>query len=155
MGNDVLTTTQAARLLGVSVRTAQLFIEGGSIASWKTPGGHRRVHRADVLAFMERTNHTPAAPSARVVLLASGERLSRYEKLLSGVSGCFVDAHSNAFAAAFAIASRVPAAVVVDLEEETDERLAFLSRLSASPATSQSRLRETGFRPDAHARHAA
>ena len=43
MDNDVLTTSQAARLLSISVRTAQLLVEGGSLTSWKTPGGHRRV----------------------------------------------------------------------------------------------------------------
>ncbi len=42
---DILTTTETAKLLGVSVRTAQLLIEGGTVRSWKTPGGHRRVYR--------------------------------------------------------------------------------------------------------------
>lgn len=52
---DVLTTSQAARLLGISVRTAQLWIEGGSLRSWKTPGGHRRVYRHDVMALINRS----------------------------------------------------------------------------------------------------
>lgn len=38
MAKDILTTAEAAKILGVSVRTAQLLIEGGSIPSWKTPG---------------------------------------------------------------------------------------------------------------------
>jgi excisionase family DNA binding protein len=52
MKDSVLTTTETAKLLGISVRTAQLLIEGGGLPSWKTPGGHRRVHRADVEALM-------------------------------------------------------------------------------------------------------
>ena len=57
---DILTTSQAAKLLGISVRTAQLLIEGGSLRSWKTPGGHRRVYRADVMALINQTH--PALP---------------------------------------------------------------------------------------------
>ena len=36
-------TRDAARLLGVSVRTAQLWVEDGRLRAWKTPGGHRRI----------------------------------------------------------------------------------------------------------------
>ena len=57
---EVLTTSQAAKLLGISVRTSQLLIEGGSLRSWKTPGGHRRVYRADVLALIGQSNGAPS-----------------------------------------------------------------------------------------------
>ena len=36
-------TRDAARLLGISVRTAQLWVEEGRLRAWKTPGGHRRI----------------------------------------------------------------------------------------------------------------
>lgn len=52
MAREILTTTETAQLLGVSVRTAQMMIEGGAVPSWKTPGGHRRVYRADVQALI-------------------------------------------------------------------------------------------------------
>lgn len=58
---DVLTTSQAAKLLGISVRTAQLWIESGSLRSWKTPGGHRRVYRSDVMALINRSHAARAA----------------------------------------------------------------------------------------------
>jgi excisionase family DNA binding protein len=46
------TTREAARLLGVSVRTAQLWAEGGPLQAWKTRGGHRRISRASVAALL-------------------------------------------------------------------------------------------------------
>lgn len=46
--DTVLTTRDAAELLGVAVSTAQQWIENGAIPSWKTPGGHRRVRLSDV-----------------------------------------------------------------------------------------------------------
>jgi excisionase family DNA binding protein len=53
--DDILTTAQAARLLGVSTRTAQLWVEQGALPHWKTPGGHRRIRRADVQALLGAT----------------------------------------------------------------------------------------------------
>lgn len=43
-----ITTQEAARLLGVSVRTIQLWVESGVLHAWKTAGGHRRIARASV-----------------------------------------------------------------------------------------------------------
>ncbi|AHF78310.1 Putative GAF sensor protein [Sodalis praecaptivus] len=141
MANDILTTTQAAQLLGISVRTAQLFIEGGALASWKTPGGHRRVHRADVLAFMAKKNDRAAKlSSARVILLASPARRPLLEGLLSTVGEGAVDTVDDVYATAFAIGHRLPAVVVVDLADARAERLSLLSHLAAHPALGQTRL---------------
>ncbi len=40
---DTCTTREAARRLGVSLRTVQLWTESGVLDAWKTAGGHRRV----------------------------------------------------------------------------------------------------------------
>jgi len=40
---DYCTTREAASLLGISVRTAQMWVESGKLQAWKTPGGHRRI----------------------------------------------------------------------------------------------------------------
>jgi excisionase family DNA binding protein len=59
----VLTTRAAATLLGVSVSTAQHWMESGVVASWKTPGGHRRAYRSTVIELIEaqRGRHNPEA----------------------------------------------------------------------------------------------
>ena len=56
-GDDqILTTREAAKLLGIAVSTAQQWIENGALPAWKTPGGHRLVRLADVRALQrERT----------------------------------------------------------------------------------------------------
>ena len=52
-GDDpILTTRQAAKLLGIAVSTAQQWIENGVLAAWKTPGGHRRVRLSDVSTLL-------------------------------------------------------------------------------------------------------
>ena len=40
---EVYTTREAAELLGVSLRTIQLWVESGLLNAWKTAGGHRRI----------------------------------------------------------------------------------------------------------------
>jgi len=52
-GDTVLTTRDAARLLGVAVSTAQLWMETGAIDSWKTPGGHRRCKLSSVQRLVD------------------------------------------------------------------------------------------------------
>ncbi len=42
------TTREAADLLGISVRTAQLWCEAGLLDAWKTVGGHRRIMRGSI-----------------------------------------------------------------------------------------------------------
>lgn len=46
--SEFITTKKAAELIGVSVRTIQLWVEAGILRAWKTEGGHRRVARASV-----------------------------------------------------------------------------------------------------------
>lgn len=55
MSNDieeVMGTQRAAEVLGVSVRTVQLWVENGTLQAWKTPGKHRRILRSSVDAVL-------------------------------------------------------------------------------------------------------
>lgn len=47
------TTREAAQLLGISLRTAQLWVENGQLDAWKTEGGHRRISRASVQRLLD------------------------------------------------------------------------------------------------------
>lgn len=42
------TTREAAELLGVSLRTAQLWSDSGLLTAWRTGGGHRRIVRSSI-----------------------------------------------------------------------------------------------------------
>lgn len=46
--DPILTTREAAHLLGVAVSTVQIWMESGALPAWKTPGGHRRVRLSAV-----------------------------------------------------------------------------------------------------------
>jgi len=125
---DILTTAQAAKLLGVSIRTAQLWIEGGRLPSWKTPGGHRRVKRSDVLTLIEAPDSGRRTPV--VVLVGDPGPTQKWRALLSGY---LVDIYSDAYTAARGIDPRRSGAFIVELSHQTEDRFGFLTSLLADP----------------------
>ena len=141
---DILTTADTAKLLGVSIRTAQLLIEGGSVPSWKTPGGHRRVYRTDIEALIEGRGSETVLPSATVIVAAATERVAHYRHLFETVPECGIESFDDLHAALFAIASVRPHAVVIDVSDEDPARIAFLQRLAANPALGHSRICSVG-----------
>ena len=61
-----MTTREAGELLGVAVRTVQLWVESGVLPAWRTAGGHRRIARAAVDKLMAERSQmlSPAVTSA-------------------------------------------------------------------------------------------
>lgn len=49
-----VTTREASEMLGVALRTVQLWVEKGSLTAWTTAGGHRRIVRGSVEALLAR-----------------------------------------------------------------------------------------------------
>lgn len=65
------TTRETAKILGVSVGTAQLWVDTGMLSAWKTEGGHRRVARESIDKLLhEKTDTSAALPeSSRLKVL--------------------------------------------------------------------------------------
>lgn len=57
-----ITTHQAAKLLGVTVRTIQNWVNTNQLQATHTRGGHRRILLSDAQAFLERKEHKSAPP---------------------------------------------------------------------------------------------
>ena len=77
---DLMTTSDVAKELSVSIRTVQLWVERGALEAWKTPGGHRRITRASC-EFMATVKKIPGpaanCPSTlRVVMLGNDEAIN-------------------------------------------------------------------------------
>ena len=60
-----VSTREAADLLGISLRTAQLWVESGVLLAWKTSGGHRRILRKSVNALLEERARQANAPASK------------------------------------------------------------------------------------------
>jgi excisionase family DNA binding protein len=141
---DILTTADTAKLLGVSIRTAQLLIEGGSVPSWKTPGGHRRVYRSDIQALIDGRSGEARPPSATVIVVAPTAELEAYRRLFSEVPECGIQTFDDLHSALFAIASLRPHAVLIDVRDGASDRSEFLRKLATNPALGHSRILAIG-----------
>jgi excisionase family DNA binding protein len=137
MNDDILTTAQTAKLLGVSVRTAQLLIEGGSLPSWKTPGGHRRVYRRDVEAIIADDPADADRHSSHVVALASGKLRAELECAAASMPEFTLDIADGRSAALLKIGETKPAALIIDASDP-DKSAALVASITAS----------TGIAPD-------
>lgn len=60
--DPILTTREAAQLLGVAVSTVQIWMESGALPAWKTPGGHRRVRLSAVRQLQTRQHGGGVSP---------------------------------------------------------------------------------------------
>lgn len=63
--HDDMSTLEAARLMGMAVRSVQLMVDRGELTAWKTPGGHRRIMRRSVIAWLENQTRPQPTTSSR------------------------------------------------------------------------------------------
>ncbi|MFM0591573.1 GAF domain-containing protein [Paraburkholderia dilworthii] len=140
MDDPIITTRAAAKLLGVSIRTAQVWIEQNAIESWKTPGGHRRVRRSAVTELMGRLKPQTAQPSTFAVIHASEHRLGHYCDVLAATPECAVVADSDAYAALLSIGVLMPSIVIVELNRMDRDRLTMIRRIGQHPALGHTQL---------------
>lgn len=132
MNSAILTTPQAAKILGVSSRTAQLWIESGVIPSWKTPGGHRRMFESDVLAALAPVDDARAV-SRRVLVLAPAAQHQQWQEALAALAVRDARCTDNRVAAAVALGASAPDVFVVQVDAPDDLAPDFLSVLHAIP----------------------
>ena len=52
-----LSTSQAARALGVSLSTIRRWSDSGALRSYRTPGGQRRFSREQIDTFLHSLEH--------------------------------------------------------------------------------------------------
>ena len=60
-----LTTKQAAVVLGVTLRSVQLWCLDGLLSHFVTPGGHRRILQSEVARFKQERSSLGASPAAK------------------------------------------------------------------------------------------
>lgn len=78
---EFCTTREAAEVLGVSLRTAQLWVDSGILQAWKTEGGHRRIS-VDSVEKLMRTGSSSQPGGAGNVKTAVPVDLTRLKILV-------------------------------------------------------------------------
>lgn len=141
---DTLTTREAAKLLGASVRTIQLWVEGNRLKAWKTPGGHRRVLRTSVEEMLDNRQRVSGGdPRKYEVLLADNDpaQLTAMEKTLSKLGP---DIHlrlaMDGFEALIRFGEKRPDLLVMDLVTPGLDGFRLLKTLARETATQPMRI---------------
>lgn len=77
---EYYSTVEAAKLLGVSVRTVQLWVENGALEAWKTAGGHRRIVAASVNDYIAKhqTNSGSNRSTKTVLVVEDNPTVSKF-----------------------------------------------------------------------------
>lgn len=140
---SILTTWEAGRYCGVSPYTVRYWVRAGRLQAYTTPGGHRRIRRQDLDAFL--LAHGMPLPSdfqsgsKRVLLL-----ISEPEPLLremEGWSGAFeFRAAPSPFDAGLLLATYDPHLFLVDLDSRGWDGIAICRRIHETPATAHIQL---------------
>lgn len=72
--DDLMTTREAGEVLGVAVRTVQLWVESGVLPAWRTAGGHRRIARSAVDKLIAERSQVIAQPVVKNEASVSQDR---------------------------------------------------------------------------------
>ncbi|MBF0296344.1 MAG: response regulator [Magnetococcales bacterium] len=83
--NDFVTTSKAAKLLGVSQRTIHYWLESGVINAWKTAGGHCRIPLSTIEQVLNKRQEELMAIDGPVLTLLLVEDEPELREVTSAV----------------------------------------------------------------------
>ena len=134
------TTTQAARRVGVSARTLLRWLEAGLLPGIQTAGGHWRIDRADLEAFLAGPQRDTAAPQPlggpRIRVVeddpAHAAALARLLRLFSPLAQ--VHHAADGLSAALLLGTTLPHVAFVDIELPGMDGVALLRLARQQPA---------------------
>ncbi|MDG1482054.1 MAG: excisionase family DNA-binding protein [Myxococcota bacterium] len=117
-----LTTHQAAQLLGVSLPTIVNWIGAGRLNAYRTPGGHRRIPRGEIIRFSRAFSYplpaefTEESGPLRVLVIDSDRDLGEMVRDYLLMQGNYeVRLAAGLFEAGYLIGGFKPQVVLLDL----------------------------------------
>lgn len=130
---DSLSTTEAARRLGVSTPTVQRWVDAGLLRAWKTPGGHRRIEAASVQA-LQAAPHDDHRPLDVVIVDDNPvDRELLQAAVLEAMPQAQIGVFDDGVPALLAIGRHAPPVVITDIVLPHMDGLEVVRRLAALP----------------------
>lgn len=139
-------TSEVAKYCHVTADTIRKWAEAGRITVFKTPGGHRRIRREDLVQFL-RENSIPVhgdlnAAGVRILLVDPERTVAQVVKrLLERARSPFhVETAFDAFDAGRLVASFIPDVIFLDLRLGGIDPLEVIRRVRDIPEVAGSRI---------------
>jgi len=116
---DVLSTGEVSTICKVALSTIGHWFDSGLIRGYKTPGGHRRIFRADLYRFLQEHNipiHDRLDDPARVLVVArEPQTLARVEEAFGAMDGAVTWTQAaGSFQAGLLLETMEPDIIVID-----------------------------------------
>lgn len=138
---EFFSTTEAAALLDVAVRTVQLWVERGVLNAWKTPGGHRRIEAASVQRLLDARRRVTSA-DCRILIVEDQPEHAEFLKLFvqAVVPRASIQVARNGLAAMLCIGREPPNILLLDLLMPQMDGFEMLRELAVDRALQHMRI---------------
>jgi len=140
-GRFFFTTFEISQICGVNPTTVQNWVKGKKLRAFQTPGGHRRVRREDLIAFLKEFG-MPLPPDLAqgppLVLIVDDECdiLDMLEDLMkSGDEDLTVAKAQSGVDALLMIGERKPDLLIIDIMMPGMNGYEVCQKLKSSPST--------------------
>lgn len=134
---ETCTTREAAQILGISLRTAQMWVERGVLQAWKTAGGHRRINLASVRKLLGERQQAAGTPDMQVLVVEDDLiTLKMYQAVIAQwhLPMQFAFA-TNAYEGLLHIGRERPDVLITDLDLPGMDGFGMIRTLRAFPET--------------------
>ena len=136
------TTHQVAKFLSVSIPTVVNWINSGLLSAHRTPGGHRRISRNDIMAFARSYNYPLSSflvdqgGGRRVLVVDDEEDFSEIVRDYLTIKGGFeVKTAKSGFEAGLTVARFHPDLIILDIRMPDMDGFAVAEMLRGDPET--------------------
>ena len=138
---NALSTYTVSKLLGVAIASVAKWIDDGQLEAGRTPGGHRRVGKRELIDFLRRHN-LPIPPELfdnppRVLIVDDDDVVRKWiaEEIKARHPDYEVLEASDGFAAGELITSSKPDAVILDIRMPGMDGFQICTRIKSKEST--------------------
>lgn len=141
MRHRTLSTSQAAKLLGVSDQSIANWIDQGKLRAGRTPGGHRKIEVEAFVEFLRQQGlpiPTELGPGkAKILIVDDEEQVVGWMAaiLKSKLPDCQILTAMDGFSAGELVATERPGIVLLDLFMPNLDGFEVCRRIKANPLT--------------------